>query len=74
MLTINLVGTELVIEFTLVIIQYLVTEVGQSVGVGASYMLVEACSEAMLREGGLDWGHPLQLLTFTFRVSTVLER
>ena len=65
-LTVVRVGTVQVIKFALIIVEYLLAEVGRSVGIAASYRGVETCSEPGLLEGGLDRGHPWQLCTFTF--------
>ena len=72
-MTVRNICTELVIEFTLIIVKYLLTEMGRGIGIVAGGQRVEACGELVLREGGLDWGHLAQLLTFTFRICTVLE-
>ena len=52
-MTVGFVGMELVGKFTLVVIQYLVTEVGRCISVGASNTLVEAGSVARFLEGRL---------------------
>ena len=57
----------LVIKFTLLRIEFLLTEGRGGVGVVSGEGWVEGGGELVLVQGGLDRGHLSQLLTLTFR-------